>query len=277
MSNNNLQNIVTNYNDAINSYPTQTDTIFSSKYSELLGDEGAAAEQIKAIREERKVRDATNKKTALDIHKDRLQQEHTVRQTENSAFQSLDNHDRQLADYMLQKADNTQNLIDTLQDSIYTRDKTIYLNNSDAHDKTVLIKTLLTLFLLVAVLSAIFLLHMFNILKTGPALIAAVVVTVVFVYKIIRTYYWREVVHDMDVASDTVSASLRALVGDKNCPTCDMSYCKDHLKKMYKKNKRYCVNNTSDTCCNNAQINVTRQIPPDNIAIVDNSTDMNLL
>lgn len=274
---NQLQNIVTQYNDAVKNYPHQTETIFSSKYSELLGKDNAVVLQMKGIKADRDNRIKNNQQTIAEITKDRLAAQQAITKAQNTANDTLQTKDDKLITYLDNKSASTNNLINTLQDSIYTRDKTIYINNADANDKHVLIKTLLTLLLLVVVLSAIFLLHMFGLLKSNQALIAAVIVTVVFVYKIIRTYYWRETVHTMDVTADTVSASLRSLVGDKECPTCDDPvYCQEYLKEKNKNDKQFCVHNPKDICCIHDS-RKSKRIYPDGVAIIDNDTNINLL
>jgi len=278
MSNkNNLQNTVSQYNKGVTDYSTETDTIFSSKYSELLGKDNAVALQMKGIKTDRDTREKSNTQTVADLTKERIAQQQAIAKQQSDAYSALITNDDNLPDYLDTKTTNNDDLINSLQNSIYTRDKTIYINNDDSYDKSILIKTLLIVLLLVVVLSAIFLLHIIGLIKSNAALIAAVVVTVGFVYKIIHTYYWRETVHTMDEAADTVSASLRSLVGDKECPSCDLNYCDKHLKEMKRKNKNYCKDNTKDICCAHDTTPTVPPVYPAGIAIIDNDTNMNLL
>lgn len=299
-----IQKTIDDYNTAITNYQPQTNTIFSSKYSELLGKDNSVVHQMKGIKEDRANKAKANKLTPLQLEKDRHAFQQEINREQAQATTVLDDNDTKLNNYLINKTSSNAGLINTLQDSIYTRDKTIYLNNSDAHDKHVLVKTLLTLLLLVVVLAVISFLHMFRLIKPHITLIVSVLVTVVFVYKIIRTYYWRETVHTMDESAAMVSASLRSLVGDKACPICDNTdYCASHLKKKHEKDKHYCKTHKDDICCQtgnfcnalrkqnpkfcedpNTKVNHPDQYYtcckhnwPEGVAILDNDTNMNLL
>lgn len=269
---------IDDYNNALKNYQSQTDTIFSSKNSELLGKDNPVILQMKGIAEERLAKIEANKVTPLQLHKDRLFQEQQILKQQQDAGNHLLDSDIQLQNYINNKSAKNGELINTLQDSIYTRDKTIYLNNKDANDKHVLIKTLLTVLLLAITLATISYLHMFGLISNTTTLVVSVLVTVIFVYKIIRTYYWSQAVHDMDIASDTVSASLRAVLGEKDCPMCDTSdYCTAYLKKKNRTIPNYCINNRHDACCQHDSTNTVRPSQPHDLAIIDGNTDINLL
>lgn len=248
--NSDLKTVVKQYNQALKDHPKQIDTIFSDKYSNLLGETQPAYEQIKAIRAEREERQKSNQLNVLEIAKDRLTQQQVVNQQYNKSLDALNTNDDKLNTYLENKGLVNEDKIQTLQDTINTRDKIIYLNNKDAYDKQILIKTLMIVLLLSICLATISLLYFSKTLSEIQATGIAIIVTVIFVYRIMRTYYWRPTVHVMDEVTDVTSASLRKLFGDKDCPTCDnLDYCTDAFAKAKSCGKDLCKEEPKNLCC----------------------------
>lgn len=301
-----VQQTIDKYNQAIKDYPSQLNTIYNKKYSELLGRDNPAELQINAIKLDQKNRESTNKLLPLELEKKRLSiQQEIDTQQQNVLNKQLD-IDYKLNDYLKTKTEKNKNTINTLQHSIDTRDKIIYTNNRDSYDKNKLVKTLLLVFLLVVVLSTLSMLYFFHILNEHVVLGIAVLTTVVFVYKIIRTYYWREIVHDANVAEATMAGLARDLVGAKPCPECDnTNYCTSMFNKLpaSETKKSFCEKNPINICCkqatycsvfNEANPNFCRDPNnkhkdphnyykccehqwPHGVAIINDNTDMNLL
>lgn len=259
MSKTDIIKTLSDYNTAVTDYPKQTNTIFSSKYSELLGDKNPVVLQMEGIKKERSDRLTENnnvlnhktsglvarRKSELDNIK---QQQAEATKTFHNLTTDTNTKQQNLTNYLDEKQNTNENTIKTLQDSIYTRDRIIHTNNSDAFDKTKLIKTLLILLLLVVTLSAISLAYFFHIISSHVTLALAVIVTVIFVYKIIRTYYWRETVNTADDLTANITATARQIAGLEPCPVCDNTdWCQTQLKK----NPKFCKNsaNKNNICC----------------------------
>lgn len=314
MSKKDITKTLSEYNSSVADYPKNSDTIFSSKYSELLGNKNPVTLQIEGIKKERSDRLTENTNVLNNLKTTRSQALSNIKDQQAKAIKTFkelttatNTNQQNLTNYLYEKQNTNDNVIKTLQDSIYTREKIIHTNNNDAFDKTKLIKTLLILLLLVITLAAISLAYFFHLISQHTTLALAVVVTVIFVYKIIRTYYWRETVNTADNLSTDITATVRQVTGLEPCPVCDNTdWCQTQLKK----NPKLCKNpaNKNNICCEtknyckafnreykkehgtdfcedpNAKENNPDQYYtcckhnwPQGVAIIDDDTDMQLL
>lgn len=272
----NIQTILTNYNTSIQNHPSNIDNIFT-KHTDLLGNQ-PVYQHIKSIREDRKIRKEQNQLNELEVEKDRLEQQNVIANNKNTATKTLNNSADEFNEFIEKKASNNRTKIQNLQDTINTRDKIIYLNNKDAYNKQILIKTLLIVLLLAVCLAVISMLYYSGAITSIHAFVAAVLVTVVFIYKIIRTYYWRGTVHAADEATEITTAGLRSLFNDNPCPSCNTTdYCTRVFEKANKCQKDFCKEYPNNVCCIDTEPSRVPLRDQQKTVILTDDTDIRML
>ena len=212
--------------------------------------------------------------TQLDAYKKYLQLQ------QNNKLPDIEDADEQLKAYIKQKTEKNKNVIDTLNKSIYTRDKTIYINNKDAYNKNKLIRVLMSVFFMIFILSIISMMYYLKMIGDYSTITCSVIIIVFTIYKILRDYYWSNVVHTADDISNYIGASSRALLPSESV-TSDNSNCILDTNYCNSLPKDYCLNNPNNICCENTNVtNGTYYSSPEeqsDLAIINGQTNMNLL